>query len=283
MRRDIAIVGAGNLARTLAPALREAGYRIREVVSRSSPASRKRARTIARRVGARAVVLDSFDLHAGVVWICVPDREVQPCARSLALLRGDWHGKVVLHTSGSLTSEELEPLARLGAQVAAVHPLMTFVRSSQPSFEGVGFAVEGDRAAVRVAREMVARLGGETFRITKKQKAAYHTWATLASPMMTALLAVAEQAANLAGVSSRQARRRMMPILRETLENYSQFGPAAGFSGPIVRGDAATVEKHLRTLHSSPAAAAVYRALALAALESLPAKNKDAIKNVLET
>jgi predicted short-subunit dehydrogenase-like oxidoreductase (DUF2520 family) len=281
MRPKIAIVGAGNVGQTLALALRGAGYRIREIVSRSSPASRRRARALARRVGARAVILGAFKPHAGVIWLCVPDREIHPCALSLASRGGDWHGLTVVHPSGSLLSDELQPLAQLGADIASAHPLMTFVRRSQPSLEGVGFTVEGDRAAVQVVREIVVRLGAKLFPINKKQKAAYHAWATVTSPMMTALLATAEEVAKLAGVPRAQARRRMMPILRETLENYSRFGPAAGFSGPIVRGDAATVEKHLRELRASPVAAHVYRRLALAALENLPVKNRNALKKVL--
>jgi predicted short-subunit dehydrogenase-like oxidoreductase (DUF2520 family) len=284
MRRrvTIAIVGAGNLGTALAVALDKAGYRVREIVSRPASRSGRRARMLARKVGARLVVVGDSKLTSDVVWLCVPDREIAECARSLSLAIKDWTGKIVLHASGSLTSDELNVLRTRGASVASAHPLMTFVRNSQPSLKGVGFAVEGDRAAVRAAREIVALLGGKFFAISKERKAAYHAWATFVSPLLTALFAVAERVAKPAGMRPAEARRRMTPILRQTIDNYEERGAAASFSGPIIRGDAATVAKHLRELQAIPAAAAVYRELASGALQYLPVKNRKAVAKALE-
>ena len=120
------------------------------------------------------------------------------------------------------------------------------------------------------------------FSIRKKEKAAYHAWGTFASPLFTALLATMEQVAVLAGVGRRAAKRRMIPILLQTLANYAAFGAAGAFSGPIVRGDVDTVKKHLRVLRSRPAASEVYAALVRGALHNLPAKNKSALKQLLD-
>jgi predicted short-subunit dehydrogenase-like oxidoreductase (DUF2520 family) len=148
------------------------------------------------------------------------------------------------------------PCAADGAAVASVHPLMTFVRGSQPSLAGVSFAVEGDARAVRLGRRVVEDLGGHAYSIRKKEKAAYHAWGTFASPLFTALLATTEQVAALAGVNRKAAKERMIPILRQTLANYAAFGAAGAFSGPLVRGDVDTVKEHLRVLRGSPAARA---------------------------
>jgi predicted short-subunit dehydrogenase-like oxidoreductase (DUF2520 family) len=179
-----------------------------------------------------------------------------------------------LHSSGALTSDELAILRRQGAVVASVHPLMTFVRGSQPSLAGVPFALEGDAAAVRVARRVLSDFGGQAYSIRKKEKAAYHAWGTFASPLFTALLATTEQVAALAGVSRKAAKQRMIPILLQTLANYGAFDAAGAFSGPIVRGDVDTVKRHLRVLQSIPAARDAYSALVRAALQYLPAKKK---------
>ena len=160
---------------------------------------------------------------------------------------------------------------------------MTFVHGSRPSLAGVGFAVEGDRAARQIAREMISKLGAEFYPISKKHKAVYHAWATFASPLVTVLLAVSEEVALAAGIRRPEARRRLAPILRETVNNYARVGAGPSFSGPIVRGDAATVEKHLREFVNLPEAADVYRALALAALKTLPARNQEALERVLKT
>jgi predicted short-subunit dehydrogenase-like oxidoreductase (DUF2520 family) len=73
----------------------------------------------------------------------------------------------------------------------------------------------------------------------------------------------------------------MMPILRQTLANYGEFGAARGFSGPIVRGDVETVKRHLELLRTDPALGAVYVALVRAALQYLPAKNKASLEALL--
>ncbi|HEY6937348.1 MAG TPA: NAD(P)-binding domain-containing protein, partial [Terriglobales bacterium] len=149
----IAIVGAGNLGSALARALHAAGYRITEIICREG-GSQQRARRLAAQVRSRAVALQQANFAAEVVWICVPDSNLGACARELARL-ADWKGKIALHPSGALASDELQALRRRGAAVAAAHPMMTFVRRSSPSFAGTPFAVEGDPAAVRAARRMV--------------------------------------------------------------------------------------------------------------------------------
>jgi predicted short-subunit dehydrogenase-like oxidoreductase (DUF2520 family) len=195
----------------------------------------------------------------------------------------EWKGRIALHSSGALSSEELGVLRACGASVASVHPLMTFVRGSRPSLSGVSFAIEGDARAMRVARRVVEDLGGQAYPIRKEDKAAYHAWGTFASPLLTALLATTEQVAVLAGVNRKAAKRRMMPILLQTLANYAAFDAAGAFSGPIVRGDVDTVKLHLRALRDLPSAREVYSALARSALQYLPAKNKKALKQFLDS
>lgn len=277
----VVIVGAGNLGSALALALQRAGYAIEAVIARSSGASLKRAQTLAKRVGARTST-DLSDVRAGLIWFCMPDAEIARAARSLAA-NIEWKGRVALHSSGALTSHELAVLRDRGAAVASVHPLMTFVRGSRPSLVGVPFAVEGDPAAVRVARRVVESVGGHAYSIRQKDKAAYHAWGTFASPLLTALLATAEQVAVLAGVNRKAARRRMIPILLQTLANYATCGAAGGFSGPIVRGDVDTVKRHLRVLRDAPVAREVYVALAGSALRYLPTKNKAGLARALRS
>jgi predicted short-subunit dehydrogenase-like oxidoreductase (DUF2520 family) len=147
----------------------------------------------------------------------------------------------------------------------------------------VSFALEGDPVAVRVARSIVRDLGGKPFAIRKKDKKAYHALGTFASPLLTALLASAEQVARLAGMTGRAARQRMLPILLQTVRNYGTFGAAGGFSGPIVRWDVETVRLHLEALRTTPVPQEVYRALARAALEYLPAKQKTLLRGLLDS
>ena len=276
----ITIVGAGNLAAALAAALLRAGYPIDAVVARSAGGSLRRAKLLARNLGATAVAASHAQIDSDVVWFCVPDGQISRAARSLAG-KGAWKRTIALHSSGALTSDELSALRQRGARVASVHPLMTFVRGSRPSLAGVPFAIEGDDSAVRLARRIVKDVRGQPFPIKKRDKAAYHAWGTFASPLLIALLATTERVAVTAGVHRRTAKQRMLPIIAQTVANYAARGAAGAFSGPIVRGDADTVTKHLRVLQQTPLAREVYIALAKAALEYLPAGQRATLKKIL--
>jgi predicted short-subunit dehydrogenase-like oxidoreductase (DUF2520 family) len=279
-RKRVAVVGAGRLGSALATSLHDAGFTIDAIVARAQAKSRKKAAALARLVGARAIV-EISEMKADVVWFCVPDSDIANAAAALAN-NIPWQGKIALHSSGALTSDELNSLRKRGAAVASVHPLMTFVEASRSGLSGVAFAVEGDPLAVRVAGKIVRQLGGHAYPIRKQDKDAYHAWGTFASPLLTALLASTEQVAKLAGVHGTEARRRMIPILSQTLANYAELGAARGFSGPIIRGDVEIVKHHLRVLRASPAAREVYVALARAAVQYLPAKNKAALRRLLK-
>jgi predicted short-subunit dehydrogenase-like oxidoreductase (DUF2520 family) len=241
----------------------------------------RRARRLAREVEAAAVTAVRAQIHAEIVWFCVPDAVIAGAAKSLAGA-ANWSGKVALHSSGAMVSDELAALQRKGAAVASVHPLMTFVRGSRPSLVEVPFAIEGSAKAVRAARAIVLDLRGQPFTILKQHKEAYHAWGMFASPLLTALLAASERVAAAAGVSRAAARERMLPILRQTLANYARLGAPGAFSGPIARGDATTVAKHLSVLRGVPGTREVYIALARAALRDLPAKNHASLEKILK-
>jgi predicted short-subunit dehydrogenase-like oxidoreductase (DUF2520 family) len=284
----IAIVGAGGLATFLAVALNDAGFTITEIIARDSPRSRRRARSLAAKVGAQAVTAQSAALDATLLWFCVPDREIRDAASALAGYLAAYNknkvpskARFAFHSSGALLSRELEPLGRVGIAVASVHPLMTFVARTHPPLTGVPFALEGDHAATRVARQIIRELGAESFSLPAARKAAYHAWATLTSPLLLAFLVTLEEAARAAGFRGKDARRKSLPIIRQTLANYSRLGPALSFSGPLVRGDADTVAQHLSVLKKHPGAREVYVALARAALRGLPVKNRDGLSRLL--
>ena len=288
----VAIVGAGSLATFLAVALNDAGFTIAEIIARDTPRSRSHARALAAKVGARTVTAHSAALDATLLWFCVPDREIRGAASALAgnlAARAAVQGKnrvpsrvrFAFHSSGALLSRELEPLRKAGIAVASVHPLMTFVPGTHPSLTGVPFATEGDAAATRVGRQIVRSLGGESFSLPASRKAAYHAWATLTSPLLLGFLVTLEEAARAGGFTRQDARRKSLPIIRQTLANYSRLGPAPSFSGPLVRGDAETIATHLAALKKHPGPREVYVALARAALRGLPVKNRDGLSRLL--
>lgn len=276
---SIAIVGLGRLGSALATHLYGAGYRIEEVVARPAAKSLARAKILARKVRAKASGARTARLDSDLVWFCVPDSQIAETAEQFTAK--SWKGQFAFHSSGVLSSEALSALRKRAAKVASVHPLMTFIQGSLPDLNGVTFAIEGDAAAIRLAENVVRSLKGVPRRIRKHEKAAYHAFATMICPLLVALLASAEEAARLAGISAREARRRMQPIVQQTLENYQAVGPAQAFTGPIVRGDAETVRRHLEALSKSSTARDTYAALAQAALDLLPSRRKNELGKLL--
>lgn len=281
-KTSVTLIGAGNLAQALGPALRDAGYVIDVVVARANPDSRRRAKALARKLGARVQNIEDFEPNSQVIWLLHTDDALTASAILLARRTG-WQRKIVLHSSGALTSDVLAPLKRAGASTASLHPMMTFVPASAPEMAGIPFAVEGEKRAVAAAKEIARGFGGEAFDIRKSSKVLYHALGSFSSPMMVATLVTAERVARAAGLSSMQARKLMRPILEQTLKNYFSRGPAAAFSGPIKRGDVETIRQHLRELRRVTGAVEVYRALVKSALMELPSARKQEVLKLLTT
>lgn len=285
---SIAIVGAGRLGSALTVSLNRAGYKISEIVFRKHSGSRGKAQILARRVRTKARILADARFDADIFWLSVPDRVIASLASDLAKHR-DWKHKLVFHSSGALTSDELRVLREQGAAVASVHPLMTFVASASPSLKNVPFAIEGDRRAVVAARKIARALGGEPLSIRKQEKPIHHAWGAFASPLLVALLATAEQVGRAAGLSLADTRKKMLPIVQQTIANYAELGPAKALTGPLVRADVETIRRHLIALQkealrsNTPEMMEVYLSLSRAAVRVLPVKDRKRMLEALPT
>ena len=277
----ITLIGAGNLAQALGPALSAAGYKIDFVAARETASSRRRAAMLARLLEARAQSLSDAGPISDIIWICHTDDALTETAKLLARKPG-WSGKIVLHSSGALSSDVLSTLKRKGASTASLHPMMTFVPGATPRMEEVPFAVEGDARAVSVARRIARDLGAESFAIKKAAKPLYHALGSFSSPLIVAALVTAERVGRGAGLTASQTRRVMAPILHQTIKNYVERGAAAAFSGPIKRGDLNTVLRHLKELKRVPRASEVYRALVKSALMDLPSAKRKELMRLLQ-
>lgn len=275
----ISIVGAGSLAAGLGSALLLAGYSIVQVLVRDRAASLARGKALAQRLGAKLATLGS-PIEGELIWLCVRDDSVAAVAEVVAKA-GSMRGKTVFHSSGVLPSDVLAPCRGAGARVAAVHPIMTFIGQTRPSFEEVWFGVEGDKAALTVARQIVAELGGEVLDVDPRKKVLYHAWGAFASPLLAATLALSEEVGRAAGMSAEAAHRAVLPLVRQTMANYRERGPAGAFSGPLRRGDIATVARHLEALRAMPRAQETYVALARSALHNLPVRRREQLRRLL--
>ena len=250
-RPTITIIGAGRVGPTLGRRLRERGWRIGAVITRS----RKTATAAVRAIGAGHALarLDATALAADVVLITTPDRSIAIVAGKLARLgRHHWQGKTVLHTNGALDRSVLTPLARLGAATGSLHPLQTFSGRNVPSLDGCICAIEGTPVALRVARRICRDLGCIPVVIPARAKPAYHAAGALAAGHILAVIEAATRILIAQGFSRRDAVRALLPLTRQTLANFERLGARPSWTGPLARGDFATVRKHASALRRFP-------------------------------
>jgi predicted short-subunit dehydrogenase-like oxidoreductase (DUF2520 family) len=222
-------------------------------------------------------------VDSNVILLATPDGELSRVAGALAKFdEARLRGKIVLHTSGALDRTVLAPLARRGAFTGSLHPMQTFTRHGAPKLEKVIFAVEGDRSATIVARKIARSLGGVPVNIGSKNKPAYHAAGALVAGHGLGLIEAAAQVLLKLGFSRRDAMRALLPLMRQMLDNFERLGPRESWTGPVSRGDFATVAKHTKALRSYPREFYdAYAALALLAGRVL-AKNSAAASNQLK-
>ncbi len=220
------------------------------------------------------------------VLISVPDGALAGMAAELASA-GLPTAVPILHTSGALGTEVLRPLRATGHPVGTIHPLVSIPDSATGArrLSGACFGVEGDPEAVAVATLIIRAAGGHSLPLTGTARALYHAAAVFASNFTTTLLATSERLFVEAGIEPADARRAATALAAGAVENAGAVGPAQALTGPLARGDVATVRLHLERL--SPPERALYSVLARHTLElareaGLPVKVGEALAHLLE-
>jgi predicted short-subunit dehydrogenase-like oxidoreductase (DUF2520 family) len=247
MGGSLTIVGAGRVGRALGRRLRELGWKIGAVVTRSEASARKAVRFIGG--GEAHGSLARQVLRCSVILITTPDAAVGEVAKDLARIGAEeLRGEIVLHTSGALDSSVLDDVRAFGAATGSMHPMQSFSGIGVPPLEGKVFAIEGDAAAVKMARQLARSLGGAPVRIDGSQKLLYHAAATMAAAHVLVVEEAATRLLMSIGMNRREAVRALLPLTRQVLQNFERLGPRAAWTGPLSRGDFEVVEGHLVTL-----------------------------------
>jgi len=272
MSETVSIVGGGRVGRALGRRLHELGWRIGAVTGRSITSARAAVRAIG--AGLPLSGLTHQVMNSRVVLITTPDSAIAGVAKNLALLGGnEWEGKVALHTSGSLDSSVLQPLAELGAATGSIHPMQTFSNQNFPDLAKANFGIDGKPAALQVIRKMIHQMGGVAVRLSGANKAAYHAAGSFACVYVLALMETATRLLMKQGFKRRQAVRALLPLVRQTLDNFESVGPLAAWTGPLSRGDFSTIERHIKALAEfEPAYLEAYKTLSRLTAEVLAAQ-----------
>jgi predicted short-subunit dehydrogenase-like oxidoreductase (DUF2520 family) len=188
------------------------------------------------------------------VVVATPDDDIEATAGAIAAsLEPD---ALVLHLSGARGLDALAPIvsARPDVQVGALHPLQT-LSGPDASLTGAWAAVAGPPLVTQLAQQV----GMQTFAVADESRAVYHAAAVIASNHVVALLGQVERLARAANVPF----AAFEPLTHAAVDHAFADGPEAALTGPVARGDVATVERHLDAIPNDERRA--YRALADAA------------------
>jgi len=258
----VGIIGPGRAGVGLALALVQAGYTVRLHGRRKKAVPKPLELT----VGA-ADEPPAWVAQAGVLILAVRDDAISPLAEVLARAEAVRADQVVLHLSGVLGQEALAPLVPSRAALGSLHPLQTISdpATAPARLEGTWAAVEGMPRAVQAAEGIAQELGMRPFRLSGKQKAIYHAGAVFASNYFVVVEAIAQRLLRHAGLSDTDAWQALRPLVEGTFENLTRQEPKDALTGPVARGDEATIRRHLESLTRDDAL--LYRALGRAALE----------------
>lgn len=266
------VIGAGRVGRTLAKRFQQAGVcRVQDLCSRDPV----RAADAVAFIGAGQAVTTQAAIRPAQLWmLSVPDTVIEPVAAGLASVIGAAVAAgvtppIVFHCSGYWPASALEPLRRLGWSAASVHPVRSFADPAiaVAAFDDTPCGLEGDEAALAVLTPLFEAINGRCFQVPGERKALYHAAAVFASNFTVVLQSLAHDAWRDAGVPEEMAWRIQASLVRGTIDNVFQLGPAAAITGPAARGDTAVVRHQGEVVAGwHPEAGQVYRDLsALAA------------------
>ncbi len=258
----IAIIGPGRAGSALGRALHTAGYTIAAIGGRNPD----NVRNLAGELGARpcqspATTIDVADLTI----VAVPDDVILPLATDMVESLCSAAGHAAVHLSGAQDRSALRPLAQRGSlRTGVFHPLQTFRRGPEAvqNVAGTYFGIDADQPLRDQLTQLAHDLNGHPFDLTGVDLALYHAAAVFAANYPITLLAEAIAIAADAGLNPETARKGLTTLLAGAANNLRDLPPADAITGPAVRGDEGTIERHLEALKHDPELQRLYQLLA---------------------
>jgi len=239
------------VARGLGPALRDAGYNIHAVASRTPATASLLAQALDCEATSAQGVTDTCDL----AFLTVPDDAIAPVADALR-----WRaGQFVVHCSGATEVSALGSATTTGAHSGGFHPLQSFTQDGA-TLAGCTVTVEAEAPLFDTLETMVQALGCRLNHLPPGQRAVYHASAGYGSRFINVLMAEIAELWGEWGASEADTMAAILPMARATLDAIERQGIAPSMPGPVSRGDAGSVAAHVKALAQQPDALDFYRA-----------------------
>jgi predicted short-subunit dehydrogenase-like oxidoreductase (DUF2520 family) len=241
------VIGAGHVGRVFGRLLAASGaFELQDVLTRSAASAQQAVAFI----GAGRAVASYEELRPAEVYLlAVGDDQIVPASEALAQAV-QVAGAVLFHCSGALASSQMRSAMAAGAHVASVHPIRSFADPAAVAdqFAGTFCGVEGAPQALALLLPALTAIGARPVPIDAAAKTVYHAAAVFASNYLVTVLDAALRAYQAAGIPEPVARQMAQPLAAESMANVFRLGAAAALSGPVARGDMATVERQQRAV-----------------------------------
>jgi predicted short-subunit dehydrogenase-like oxidoreductase (DUF2520 family) len=254
----LGFIGAGPVGSTFGVRLSEQGYPVAGVADISRAAAERFASLVP---GCRAFrnnqeLADAADL----VFITTADDFISKVSSDLK-----WRpGQVAVHCSGASTLQALEAARQQGARVGSIHPCQSFAGIEQAieNLPGSTFGIEAEEPVKTTLTEMARALKGDVVYLTSEDKVLYHAAAAIACNYFTTIVKLATDLWTHFGKTSADGTKAYLPLLHGTLTNIATVGFPQCLTGPIARGDVATIRRHLAALEKyAPDLLTIYKEL----------------------
>lgn len=249
------IIGAGKVGRVLGRLFAQHQvFHTSQVFNRSALSAEQAVAFI----GAGTGLTDFAELSpADLTMLTVPDDQIALVCEKLAALNLFKPGSIVFHCSGAKASTDLISASAVGAAVASLHPVCSFADPVKLAahFAGSICSLEGDDVALQVLTPALLALQAKVVQISAANKMLYHAGSVFANNYLVTLMDVALQTYQAAGLPADVAKAMAETLARQSFDNVFQLGTVAALTGPIARGDMATVAKQAEVVRQWDATA----------------------------
>jgi predicted short-subunit dehydrogenase-like oxidoreductase (DUF2520 family) len=242
----IVLLGSGNVATQLALALKAIGEEIVQVYSPNVVNAKALADVV------KAVAIDDLaqaEQQADLYIISVKDDAIEDVAKGLNSVTG-----LVVHTSGTT---DVKVLLGQVKRAGVFYPLQTFSKSRNVSFKHIPICLEADEQDLILLRALAGKLSSKVYELDGEKRKVLHLAAVFACNFPNHLYALANQILQKHNLDFDIVR----PLIAETADKVMVNLPDNVQTGPAIRGDERTMDKHLKMLSNLPELQEIYQTL----------------------
>ncbi|UMZ74832.1 Rossmann-like and DUF2520 domain-containing protein [Natranaerofaba carboxydovora] len=262
----LAFIGAGKVGRSFGYYLKSNGFEVIGYSSRTKESEELASKETDSSVVTREEIVDKADL----IFITTPDSQISKVCDEMADNIGFKKNHTLVHMSGGLSSKELKSAKDQGASTYSLHPLQSFanVQKAIQDLEKTFFTLEGEGDKAKLIK-LFEKLNNPYVEIDPEKKSLYHGAASIASNYLVALTNIALRLLEDCGFKREEALGVAGTLMEGTMNNIQNYDTVEALTGPIARGDASTVDKHLKTLEDEgyDRILEIYRLLGLETVE----------------